>query len=301
MKAIITYLLNHKKTSALLIALGLPMGMLHAETFNELIASEQGLFMLMIGSFLLVISVLMMVLLYFLVQLKNVIFKNEAVKETAWDRFYVTYISGKHAPVGQEADKMMDHEYDGIREMDHAMPPWLKYVFIGTILFGVYYTAAYLVFDSAPRQLDEYAEQMEEARLLAEARQGDTPPITAETAVLDMSKTALANGKQIFELSCAPCHAKDGGGTIGPNLTDEYWIHGGSLADVFKVIAEGVPAKGMIPWKDQLSPKTIQDVSNFVLSLQGTTPANPKKPEGEKYVPEQEKEAVAEENGLASI
>lgn len=315
MKALINYIKNHKKGLLLWHALMLPLfGVFAEETkkngLADLLSTQEGMFIIIIASFIAIVSVLMLIVLYLLIQLRQIIFKAQGLtaeeRETAWDRFYVKYISGKHAPVGKEAEKLMDHEYDGIWEMDHTMPPWLRYIFIGTIVFAIYYLAAYLVFDIGDSQYKEYADELKEAELLAEARAGDTPPITFETVEKDNSAEAMANGKQIYDISCSPCHAKDGGGTIGPNLTDEYWIHGGSLQDVFRVITEGVPAKGMIPWKDQLSPKSIQDVTNYVLSLQGSSPASPKEPQGEKYVPEEvdeegKEEITSDENSVVSI
>jgi cytochrome c oxidase cbb3-type subunit III len=290
MNKFIEYIKKSKKALLLLpvFLVGLSA---NAETegssFSEMLATKEGMFIIMIGTFIVIVSLLMMAVLYLLVQVKNILFKKagltEAEKETAWDRFYVQYISGKHAPVGKEADKMMDHEYDGIREMDHTMPPWLRYVFIGTIVFAVYYLAVYFVFDLRDNQYEEYAQQLQEAELLAVQRQGDTPPITAETVARDNSAEAMANGKQIFNISCSPCHAKDGGGTIGPYLTDEYWIHGGSINNVFRIIKYGVKEKGMIPWQDKLSAEEIQGVSSYILTLQGTNPENPKAPQGEKY------------------
>ena len=98
-------------------------------------------------------------------------------------------------------------------------------------------------------------------------------------------ESRVLSGKAIFTKNCAVCHAPDGGGGVGPNLTDTYWLHGGSISDVFSTIKYGVPAKGMIPWKDQLKASEMQEVASFILSLQGTTPANPKEPQGEEYAP----------------
>jgi cytochrome c oxidase cbb3-type subunit 3 len=98
----------------------------------------------------------------------------------------------------------------------------------------------------------------------------------------------LESGKKIYADNCKSCHGAEGQGGVGPNLTDEYWLHGGSLSDIFKTVKYGVVEKGMISWKDQLSPKDIQDVANYILTLQGTNPANAKEPQGELYKPEQQ-------------
>ncbi len=281
----------------------------HAEvSLSNLLNSQQGTAILIIMVLTALVVILMGFTLYMLAQLKSIIFEKEGLKaekkETAWDRFYVKYIAGRHVAVGRESEKLMDHEYDGIREMDHPMPPWLKYIFIGTVIFGAYYIAAYLVFDTGASQYDEYADQIEEARLIAAERMGDTEPITAETVALDQSSATLMAGKQIYDMSCSPCHAKDGGGTIGPNLTDEFWVHGGSISDIFRVIYDGVPESGMIPWNTQLSPQQIQNVTNYVLTLQDVEPANPKAPEGEKYIleeVEEEEESMDEEDAGEAI
>jgi len=301
MNAIIKTTNNYKRVILAVILSLTWMVPAYAEvSLANLLNSQQGTAILIIMMLTALVVILMGFTLYMLAQLKSIIFEKEGLKaekkETAWDRFYVKYIAGRHVAIGRESEKLMDHEYDGIREMDHPMPPWLKYVFIGTVVFGVYYMAAYLVFDTGVSQFDEYADQMEEARLLAAERMGDKEPITAETVALDQSSTTLMAGKQLYDMNCAACHAKDGGGTIGPNLTDEYWIHGGSISDIFRVIYEGVPEKGMIPWNTQLSPQQIQNVTNYVLTLQDVEPANPKAPEGEKYVPPAVEEEEAPDN-----
>ena len=114
---------------------------------------------------------------------------------------------------------------------------------------------------------------------------------------LDTSTPALEAGEELFTGNCAACHAMDGGGGVGPNLTDEYWLHGGDIKSVFTVVKYGVVEKGMIPWQDQLSPEQMQQVSSYILSLQGTSPANPKAPQGEKYEPtiEEPVDALGEE------
>src|SRR5690606_36947530 len=93
---------------------------------------------------------------------------------------------------------------------------------------------------------------------------------------------ALEEAKTLYVQNCAACHGADGGGTVGPNLADEYWLHGGTVQDVFRVIKYGVQEKGMIPWQDKLNPEQIQIVASYILSLQGTTPASAKEPQGEK-------------------
>jgi cytochrome c oxidase cbb3-type subunit 3 len=94
----------------------------------------------------------------------------------------------------------------------------------------------------------------------------------------------LNEGKATFEKLCSACHRADAGGQVGPNLTDEYWIHGGGIHNVFKTITYGVPDKGMLSWKSQLTPKQIQQVASYILSLKGSNPAGGKEPQGDKWV-----------------
>src|SRR5690606_20405584 len=173
---------------------------------------------------------------------------------------------------------------DGISELDNHMPPWLKYTFYGTIGFAVVYVMHYLVLGTGALQLDEYQAELAEAEALKEERSLlATSSIDENTAVLVSGDAELENGELLYVQNCSPCHAKDGGGTVGPNLTDEYWIHGGSVKDIFSVIKYGVQEKGMIPWEGKLNPEEIQNVTSYIITLQGTTPANPKEPQGEKY------------------
>lgn len=214
-----------------------------------------------------------------------------------WARLNRRFVSGELVPVGQEKDIMLDHSYDGISELDNHMPPWLKYTFYGTIGFAVVYVMHYLVLGTGALQLDEYQAELAEAEALTEERSLlATSSIDENTAVLVSGDAELENGELLYVQNCSPCHAKDGGGTVGPNLTDEYWIHGGSVKDIFSVIKYGVQEKGMIPWEGKLKPEEIQNVASYILTLQGTTPANPKEPQGDKY----EREA-SEQEALSSL
>jgi len=190
-------------------------------------------------------------------------------------------------PLEQEADLLLDHDYDGIHELDNDLPPWWVWGFYITIGWAVLYTIFFFGTGSIPSSSDEYANEMIEEQAKVEAYLAATGGAVDESnVVLLTDAAALEAGKEIFAANCVACHLADGGGIVGPNLTDEYWIHGGSIVDVFSTIKYGVPAKGMIPWEDQLGPVAMQQVASYVLSLQGTTPANPKAPEGDKYVPE---------------
>ena len=175
-----------------------------------------------------------------------------------------------------------DHNYDGIRELNNALPPWWLYLFYGTIIFGVVYMVRYHVLGS-DNQYQEY--QMEESiaqASIAAYKETANDFVDASNVEVLTDATTLAEGKSLFEIRCAVCHRNDGGGGIGPNLTDAYWISGGDIASVFATISNGGrPGKGMVAWKSTLRPSEIQAVSSYIFSLKGTEPPDPKAPEGD--------------------
>ena len=188
-------------------------------------------------------------------------------------------------PIEQEGEIVLDHNYDGIRELDNKLPPWWLYGFYITIIFGGIYLLRYHVFDGT-KQAKEFEIEMEEARLAVEEYKKTAKDLVdVNTVELLTEASDLAAGKAIFETTCIACHKIDGGGGIGPNLTDEYWILGGGIKNVFNTISEGGRAgKGMVPWKTELSPLQMAQVASYVLGFQGTSPAEPKAPEGEIWV-----------------
>lgn len=202
-------------------------------------------------------------------------------------------------PIEKEESILLDHNYDGIHELDNHLPPWWKWLFYFTIVWGVVYLLVYHVFDGLPLMEEEYAIAMEDAKLAKEARMaGETSNIDESNVVFSDAASDLASGKAIYDRECVACHAPEGQGLIGPNFTDNYWIHGGSISDVFKTVKYGVPQKGMIPWQTKLSPKEMQDVSSYILTFVGTTPKNPpapKGPEGTEYIPEEAEQTQPEE------
>jgi cytochrome c oxidase cbb3-type subunit 3 len=195
--------------------------------------------------------------------------------------------SNDFVPLEKEADIMLDHNYDGIRELDNHLPPWWKWLFYVTIVFSVVYLLFYHITDTLPLPLQEYqnevASAQEQARKLQAANPVAAIDETNVTATTDA--LAIADGKQTFLNNCASCHRKDGGGDIGPNLTDEYWKHGGDIKDIFKVVRHGVQGTNMIAWDGFISPEKMQNVASYILTLKGSNPENPKKPEGEIYKP----------------
>ncbi len=191
-------------------------------------------------------------------------------------RRYIT----KTTPVETEHELLLDHDYDGIRELNSQIPPWFLWLFYLTITFAVIYLLGYHVFNSSPLQDEEYQIQVKQAEVERTALVNSGAFLNEESVTLLKDPSALDAGKQIFTTNCVACHAADGGGLVGPNLTDDYWIHGGGIKNVFKTIKYGVTAKGMISWQSQLNPTQIQNVASYVISLHNTKPANPKEPQG---------------------
>lgn len=187
-------------------------------------------------------------------------------------------------PISQERELMMDEDYDGITELDNNVPPWFNILFYGTIVFAFVYILNYHVFSFGSLPLQEYNEEVTAANLKREELIRTGAFINENTVAILTEKAALDNGKQIYAANCVPCHGNNGEGTVGPNLTDQFWIHGGGIKDVFKTLKYGVPAKGMIAWQNQFNPKSMQEVASYVLSLKGTNPPNGKAPEGQPYI-----------------
>lgn len=181
----------------------------------------------------------------------------------------------------------MDHEYDGIRELDNNLPPWWKYSFYISIVWAIGYVGYYHVLGLGDLQIAEYKKEV------AEAKEKYKVSLDENTVTLLTDEGSLAGGKAIFESKCAICHKPDLGGDIGPNLTDKYWLYGGDVKDVFRTIKYGA-SNGMQAWASELSPEKMQKVASYILSKQGSNPAGAKAPEGELYVPEDGGDAPAE-------
>jgi cytochrome c oxidase cbb3-type subunit 3 len=173
------------------------------------------------------------------------------------------------------------HEFDGIKELDNPMPPWLKYIFYVTIIISFAYITRLVVFkDESIIQKKEYSKEMAAAR--AKTASAEKEEATKAVAQPMSQEQILAAGKVTFDKICYVCHGKFGEGLVGPNFTDDYWIHGNKPEDLKKVIVDGVIDKGMLSYKSQLSNKQIDQVIAYILSLHGTNPPNPKAPQGVK-------------------
>ncbi|MFD0764355.1 cbb3-type cytochrome c oxidase N-terminal domain-containing protein [Mucilaginibacter lutimaris] len=190
-------------------------------------------------------------------------------------------------PLYEEKSLLIEHEYDGIQELNNPTPAWFMVLFYSTIIFGIGYLLVYHVFDIGQLQDAEYKTEMAQAEVAKKIYLSKAANLVDENTVKFSSDPAiLVAGKAIFKSTCAPCHGDNAQGAVGPNLTDEYWLHGDKVNDIFKTIKYGVPAKGMPTWEKQLSPKQIADVANYILSVQGTHPAGAKEPQGDKVVSE---------------
>jgi cytochrome c oxidase cbb3-type subunit 3 len=188
-------------------------------------------------------------------------------------------------PIEQEGEIILDHNYDGIKELDNSLPPWWLYSFYISIIFAAVYLVRYHVMDG-PDMATEFEMEMAAAtEAIEEYKKTAKNLIDLESVELLTDASDLEAGKAIFTTNCVACHMADGGGGIGPNLTDEYWILGGGIKNVFKTLVEGGrDGKGMISWKSTLSPLEMAQVGSYVLTFQGTTPANPKTPEGDIWI-----------------
>ncbi|TPV32954.1 c-type cytochrome [Paucihalobacter ruber] len=185
-------------------------------------------------------------------------------------------------PIEAEGEIILDHNYDGIKELDNSLPPWWVYGFYITIVFAVVYMARYHIFNADDQFVELEKEYAMANAAIEEYKKANKDLVDVNTVELLTEASDLNAGKKIFETNCAVCHMADGGGGIGPNLTDNYFILGGGIKNTFNTISEGGRSgKGMVPWKTELKPIEMAQVASYVLQFVGTTPANPKAPEGE--------------------
>jgi cytochrome c oxidase cbb3-type subunit 3 len=196
--------------------------------------------------------------------------------------------------MAKQRDELLDHDYDGIKEYDNPLPQWWLWLFYGTIIFSAVYIP-YIVMGFGPSSTEQYQRELAAAKAApAPAAQsspggaspkGQMPTVAAVGAgpSLEGNAAAIAAGKEVYVANCAPCHGPQGQGVIGPNLTDNFWLHGNTWNDIVTTVTNGVPDKGMIAWKSTLNPDKIRQVSAYVMSLKGTNPPNPKPPQGIEY------------------
>lgn len=185
--------------------------------------------------------------------------------------------------IDDEQSIMLDHEYDGIRELDNHLPPWWLWLFYLNIIFAVVYLLYYNVTGIGKDQFAEYEDEMIYAANFKEDLEKKMSSEFDEKNVAFLTEESkIAEGKALYNTNCAVCHKEDMGGLIGPNLVDEFWIHGGSPTEIYLIIKNGVLDKGMLAWKDQMTPYQMQNIMSYILTLQGTNPPGAKEAQGEK-------------------
>lgn len=191
--------------------------------------------------------------------------------------------------VEHEESILMDHEYDGIRELDNNLPPWWKYGFYLTIVVAVVYLLHFHVLHTGKLSLEEYDQELKDGALAVAEYQKSAVDLVDENTVKWLTDAAsISEGKTIFQQNCVACHGEFGEGKegLGPNFTDDYWLHGGSANDVFRSVKYGWTDKGMKSWQQDLKPSEIQLVVSFIRSIRGTNPPNAKEKQGELYIEE---------------
>jgi cytochrome c oxidase cbb3-type subunit 3 len=213
---------------------------------------------------------------------------NISYKDSEWFKKLMKSLT-KSEPLENEGLLLLDHDYDGIKELDNNLPPWWVYLFYAGIIFGVVYMVRYEIL-GADNQETELKKELAQAKIEVAEYMKTAPDMMDEKTVTLLTEPAdLAAGKEIFTTNCAACHRADAGGQIGPNLTDEQWILGGGIKNIFHTLVNGGrDGKGMIAWKGTLKPKEMQKVASYIISLKSSNPAEPKAPEGEIWVEEAE-------------
>lgn len=208
---------------------------------------------------------------------------NLSFKESVWYKNLMNALT-KSQPIENEEQLLLAHDYDGIKELDNTLPPWWVYLFYGCICFGIIYLVRFEIM-GGDNQETELKNEMAQAKIDVAQYMKTAPDLMDEKTVTLLTDPAdLAAGKAIYTTNCVACHRADAGGQIGPNLTDNNWILGGGIKNVFHTINNGGrDGKGMISWKATLKPKEIQKVSSYVLSLQGSNPKDSKAPDGEVW------------------
>lgn len=211
---------------------------------------------------------------------------NETVEAKMWDSRSSWEKIFQIKPLGTDKDTLIDEPHDGIYELDNPPPPWFMFLFYVWIAFAVVYTGRFLLTDMGYTQEEEYLAEMQAAEKQIYAHVSDEDLSIDENNIIALSEaSAISSGKKLFVQNCKVCHGDGAKGIAGsgPNLTDAYWKHGGGAKNIFKTIKYGVIEKGMAPWKETLSPKKIQEVVSYIISLEGTNPAGAKEPEGDLW------------------
>jgi cytochrome c oxidase cbb3-type subunit 3 len=180
------------------------------------------------------------------------------------------WIDGEEPPAMKEPrDEMLDHEFDGIREYNNPPPNWIMYILYGTLGFAIVYWFVWHVVGGAPFPVDSYNAEVARAAEVQLARMTNQELNDEALQLMSVIPAQVTDGKKLFDQFCVACHAADGSGNVGPNLTDGYWLYGGKPMQILATVTNGVPAKGMVSWRDQLGPVRIQKVTAYLLTLRG--------------------------------
>ena len=247
-----------------------------------------------LGLLILVVIVLVAVVAFYLVSILNMLIEKAArekaekagvpyVPEPTWWQGVQQKLT-RSTPVEKEGDILLDHNYDGIKELDNHLPPWWKWLFYATIVWSAVYLIVYHITDSLPLSAEQYEAEVAKFEKLKTSQ----PVATVDESTLEFVDDAgmISHGQKVFSTNCASCHRADAGGDNGPNLTDEYWLYGGDAKHIYATIKNGKPENGMISWGGILKPEEIRDAAFYIISIRGSNPPSPKAPQGELFVPE---------------
>lgn len=250
---------------------------------------------------IIVLSIVVIIELFVILYLFSILQKilitlgYKKAQESKWSFSSIYKSLTKSIPVEHESDFATEHNYDGIVELDNSLPPWWVYMFYATIVFSIVYMV-YFHWAGGPTQLKEYEQSIELAQQQKIERLKNNASNVDENSVVALTEAPeIAKGKSSYTTKCAACHGQNGEGGVGPNLTDDYWLHGGGVKNIFKTIKYGVPEKGMVSWQAQMQPAEMQQVTSYILTLKGSNPANAKAPQGDLY----KEEAVAVDSSAA--
>ncbi|RYZ26585.1 MAG: c-type cytochrome, partial [Chitinophagaceae bacterium] len=191
-----------------------------------------------------------------------------------WWKKMAAKLFTKSIPIDKEADYLLDHDYDGIQELDNSLPPWWKYGFYASVVFSVVYLLIYQVWNIGQNPEQEYQTEMAIATKQIEEYRKKAGDMVDEKTVTLADAKGIEEGAKIYQTTCIACHGGKGEGGVGPNLTDKFWLHGGTINDVFKTIKYGVPEKGMQAWEKTYSPSQIKNIASYIKSIAGSNPPN---------------------------
>lgn len=287
---------KNKNTIKSIILLGILLSVTNKPLFAQALVTNQP--SALIGGlsqssfyFLFGIILLEVIVIFVLLSIFNILMGAKKVKQVSKKSkvHWIERINAAPSAKGiADEDISMGHDFDGIEELDNPTPPWWRWGFVISVIISVVYIWVYEIAKTSPNQYQELAIETEKAEAAVKEFLAKSAANVDENTVVFLNDEAnIGAGKAVFIQMCAACHAQDGGGNeVGPNLTDEYWLHGGSIKDIFKTVKYGVPEKGMKSWKDDFSPVQIAQLSSYVKSLKGSRPANPKDPQGTIYADE---------------